>query len=377
MQKRNLSLSAQAVLSASSSRPADVALRMVLRAAKGLSSADSREIAEGVFSYFRWYQWVKSHGTEEAIRQATDLADRFRNAPQSFSDEELASRAVPDWIFSEMEVTNSWLRFLQSSPRLWLRTRRGRAEEVRERLWDCDPFRGSNLPDTYNYAGNRDLFQTPEFQAGDFEIQDVSSQAVGLVCAPIPGEKWWDACAGEGGKLLHLSDLMQNKGLILATDRNESRLRRLKQRAARAEAFNYRVAVWNGGKKLPSKTLFDGVLVDAPCSGIGTWQRNPHARWTTTPADIKELGVVQRDLLVHAAAAVKPGGKLVYAVCTLARRETTDTVTEFQKLRTDFAPLPIADPLRSGATAGPVVQILPQETAGNGMFIAAWKRGQP
>src|SRR4029077_5055580 len=137
------------------------------------------------------------------------------------------------------------------------------------------------------------------------------------ICAPEPAQTVWDACAGEGGKTLHLSDLMQNKGLIWASDRAEWRLQILKRRAARAGVFNYRPKLWNGGPKLPTKTLFDIVLLDAPCSGIGTWQRNPHGRWTTTPDDIYELAELQSRLLSPAAAAVNPGGKLIYSACTL------------------------------------------------------------
>src|SRR5205823_5977071 len=128
------------------------------------------------------------------------------------------------------------------------------------------------LPEALVYEGETDLFRTPEFHAGEFEIQDLSSQAVGWLCDPKPGETWWDACAGEGGKLLHLSDLMQNKGLIWASDRAAWRLQKLKRRTARAKVFNYRAALWDGGAKLPTKTKFDGVLVDAPCSGLGTWR---------------------------------------------------------------------------------------------------------
>src|SRR5262249_48202538 len=162
-----------------------------------------------------------------------------------------------------------------------------------------------------------------------FELQDITSQAVGFICAPQPGQTVWDACAGEGGKTLHLSDLMENKGLIWATDRAEWRLQILKRRAARAGAFNYRAKFWNGSSKLPTKTLFDIVLVDAPCSGIGTWRRNPHARWTTTPNDIRELAQLQTQLLTHVASAVKPGGKLIYSACTLARAETSELVKAF------------------------------------------------
>ncbi|HMO65414.1 MAG TPA: 16S rRNA (cytosine(967)-C(5))-methyltransferase, partial [Verrucomicrobiota bacterium] len=129
------------------------------------------------------------------------------------------------------------------------------------------------LPDTLRYAGPLDLFRTEPFQAGRFELQDLASQLVGHLCAPQPGETWWDACAGEGGKMLHLSDLMQNRGLIWASDRSARRLAALRLRAARARCFNWRAAPWDGGLRLPTRTRFDGVLLDAPCTGLGTWGR--------------------------------------------------------------------------------------------------------
>jgi 16S rRNA (cytosine967-C5)-methyltransferase len=178
-----------------------------------------------------------------------------------------------------MAVSDDWLHSLQQEPRF------GCAPSA---VWRDAPAPAARhgttrgLPDALVYAGETDLFRTPEFHAGEFEIQDIASQAVSWLCAPKPGETWWDTCAGEGGKLVHLSDLMQNKGLIWASDRAEWRLQTLKRRTARAKAFNYRAAPWDGGAKLPTKTKFDGILVDAPCSGLGTWQRNPHARWTTT-----------------------------------------------------------------------------------------------
>src|SRR6185295_12507460 len=138
---------------------------------------------------------------------------------------------------------------------------------VAQRLGNCKRFGSGALADTLEYNGNNDLFRTPEFHEGEFELQDISSQAVGLICNPKPGETWWDACAGEGGKLLHLSGLMENKGLIWASDRAAWRLQKLKRRTARAKVFNYRSAPWNGEAKLPTKTKFDGVLLDAPCSG--------------------------------------------------------------------------------------------------------------
>jgi 16S rRNA (cytosine967-C5)-methyltransferase len=180
-------------------------------------------------------------------------------------------------------------------------------------------------------------------------------------------------CAGEGGKTLHLADLMENKGLIWATDRADWRLQRLKRRAARAGVFNYRARVWNSDGKLPTKTKFHGVLVDAPCSGVGTWQRNPHARWTTTPQDVQELSEIQKQLLACAAPSVKPGGKLIYAACTLTRTETMEVADAFEKRFSDFQPSVAVNPFRPGERADRF-WFWPQQTGGNGMFVAVWKR---
>jgi 16S rRNA (cytosine967-C5)-methyltransferase len=245
---------------------------------------------------------------------------------------------------------------------------------VAQRLGHCRPFGPGPLADILEYQGHADLFRTPEFHGGSFELQDLSSQAVGLACAPDPGQTWWDACAGEGGKLLHLSDLMNNKGLIWATDRAEWRLRKLKRRAARAKAFNYRTAVWEGGSARPTRAKFDGVLVDAPCSGTGTWQRNPHARWTLTRKDITELAALQLELLTRVAPALKPGGKLVYSVCSLTRAETTNLVGAFERRVPGLIPLELVNPLDPGAAAAPCLCLWPQQFGGNGMFIAAWTR---
>jgi 16S rRNA (cytosine967-C5)-methyltransferase len=226
------------------------------------------------------------------------------------------------------------------------------------------------------YRGEEDLFKTPEFHAGEFEIQDIASQVVGLVCAPQSGETWWDTCAGEGGKTLHLSDLMQNKGMLWASDRAEWRLTKLKRRAGRAKVFNYRSAHWDGGAKLPTKTKFDGVLVDAPCSGIGTWQRNPQARWTTEPNDVRELSAIQKKLLTNVAPSVKPGGKLIFSVCTLTRAETTEVVEQFNASQPNFEPLmlPEISGSQSLLASAATKTIWPQELDGNGMFIAGWRR---
>ena len=379
-------VAAEVIRKTGKDKPADAALREVLKQIKDLAPFDATEIAKTVFLYYRWHVWLREErGVEAKMRFAIRLNQRFQSNPASVPIAELRANAVPAWTAEQMEVSDEWLLSLQREPKLWLRAKRGTADALARTLFaaDVSPL----LPDALMYRGEEDLFKTPEFHTGEFEIQDIASQVVGMLCAPQPGETWWDTCAGEGGKTLHLSDLMQNKGMLWASDRAEWRLTKLKRRAGRAKVFNYRSAFWDGGKKLPTKTKFDGVLVDAPCSGVGTWQRNPQARWTTTLDDVGELSVIQKRLLANVAPSVKPGGKLIFSVCTLTRAETAEVVADFSaKFAAEFEPLefpkisesqsllPPSSDYGATGTSAATKMIWPQDLNGNGMFIAGWRR---
>ena len=365
-----LMAAAEVIASVDRENPADDALRK--RFAKDKPSATGRRsVTEAVFAYFRWRGWVTQNSSVmRQIQQALDLDAEFKEKPTKFTEQEMAPRAVPGWVRGHMDRPLAWLRELQQTPRLWLRARPGKGAELAAALNNCKP---GPLPDSLEYKGGEDLFQREEFKAGAFEIQDIASQAVGHICAPKEKETWWDACAGEGGKTLHFSDLMRNTGLIWSSDRAQWRLDSLKKRAARAGVFNYRAKLWDGSEHLPTKTMFDGILVDAPCSGIGTWGRNPHARWTTTVDDLNELAQIQLQLLINATAGLKVGGKLFYAVCTLSKRETTEVAEKFTKVFPQLRPLPFLFE-RLHAKAAPQLTIWPQDLGGNGMFVAAWTR---
>jgi 16S rRNA (cytosine967-C5)-methyltransferase len=357
--------------------PADAALREYLTANRTLGSVGKRSVSRAVFTYFRWINWLdRAESVQKQVLKAIGFQTRFDKDPSSIKFEALASRAVPSWLAGEMELSAAYLRRLQQEPALWIRTKAGLAEVTAKTLGSCErpvPPDWLNVPDDLSalrYRGPDDLHKAAGFQSGSFEIQDLSSQLVGHVCAPEPGETWWDACAGEGGKALHLSDLMRNKGMVWATDRSVRRLSVLKRRAARAGMFNYRTAEWTGASSAPFRTPCDGVLVDAPCSGVGTWQRNPHARWTTSIDDVRELTAVQTALLGNAARSVKVGGRLLYSVCTLTRSETTGVADNFEASHRDFEPSSLAILRAPSARAF----LLPQDLDANGMFIAAWKR---
>lgn len=354
--------------------PADAILRREFRGRKDISREESWHISRLVYSHFRWYGWLNPDDPPaRRIERALELDAEFQNNPGLFSCTELR-KAVPPWIFEYADVPAEWLASLQQPVKLWLRTKPGQTEAVAKLLGSASP---GPLPDSLLYTGREDLFRIPEFQAGEFQLQDIASQAVGWICAPQPKQLWWDTCAGEGGKMLHLVSLMGVKGSVWATDRAEWRLQRLKLRARRCQVFNYRIALWEGGPELPTDLHFDGILVDAPCSGVGTWQRNPHARWTTLPQDVMELAAKQKEMLHHAVTALKPGGKLVYSVCTTTWAETRDVVKAFQEAHPEFEPLPFPNPFDPAAPPAPTLQIWPHLHGGNAMFVAVWRKPGP
>ena len=376
---------------------ADAALRDFMRRHPHFPQPGREKLTRAVFAYFRWLRWLEDGRLPVQIEAAAKIQERFAQDPRSVKDQALAAMAVPEWIWPELDFGPdateaearkfAWLRSLQIKPPLWLRARPGTAVALAKTLGRCEPAAHPLAPDALHYSGSADLYVSAPFNSGEFEIQDLASQLVGALCAPKPGETWWDACAGEGGKSLHLADQMQNKGTLWCSDRSHRRLDNLKRRFSRAQLYNYRLAPWETPDHLPTKTKFDGILVDAPCSGIGTWARNPDARWTTTTQDVEELSSVQRGLLDKVAGSLKPGGRLVYAVCTLARRETTDLAAAFTTAHPEFTPLALPtgsipnNPQSVISKTLPEVErdphcvtLWPQDRYANGMFVAAWQR---
>ena len=175
--------------------------------------------------------------------------------------------------------------------------------------------------------------QSELYRAGLVEVQDEGIQLVGAALRAQPGKWLVDLCAGAGGKTLQIAAAMANQGALLACDIDRARLQRLAPRAERAGATIVESRLLNPGHE--AETLADwagkadGVLIDAPCSGTGTWRRNPEARWRLTPDRLARLGGMQAQVLAIGAGLVKPGGRLVYIVCSLLDAEGTDQVTAF------------------------------------------------
>lgn len=218
------------------------------------------------------------------------------------------------------------------------------------------------------------------FAEGWVEVQDESAQLAALLVGARPGETVVDFCAGAGGKTLALAATMANKGRLIACDVSQARLDRGADRLKRAGAFNVTRRALSGEADKwikRHKGTADRVLVDAPCSGSGTWRRNPDARWRTTPEDLAELTAKQARILASAARLVRPGGRLVYATCSMFEEENGAQVAAFLAARPDFAPLPVADawPGAPAELAGQeMLRLTPGRHGTDGFFVAAMQR---
>mgnify|MGYP000539588908 FL=1 len=223
---------------------------------------------------------------------------------------------------------------------------------------------------------------------GLFEVQDAGSQLIGCACAVRPGDAVFDACAGGGGKSMHLLDMMGDHGRLLAADIERNKLRGLRQRAARIEASSIEtLALTPFGEAqdpstpLPPHRSFDCVLVDAPCSGFGTVRRNPALKWRLQRKTVARLAERQLAILTRNAAYVRPGGILVYATCSLLPQENDQIITNFLASREDFIPDPLQPAFRDCGLALPglvpdaaSLTVHPDMLDSDGYFIARMRR---
>jgi 16S rRNA (cytosine967-C5)-methyltransferase len=239
---------------------------------------------------------------------------------------------LPDWLLAERflgSVPDAAIERLRRRAPLHLRVNllKADAETARAAL-DQDGVRaepGRLSPTCLAVTeGARRVAGSRAFRDGLVEVQDAASQAVADLCAARPGERVLDLCAGGGGKALALAAAMGGHGELFAHDAAEARLAQL---APRAERAGVRIRIVPPGEAPPERC--DLVLVDAPCSGSGAWARNPDAKWRLTPAALDALRETQGALLVRAAGLIRPGGRLVYATCSMMPAENADTVDAF------------------------------------------------
>ncbi len=218
--------------------------------------------------------------------------------------------------------------------------------------------------------------QLPGFHQGNWIVQDSSAQLVGYLVDPQPGEVVADACAAPGGKTMHLAELMGDKGTVWACDRTPARLKKLQQNAERLGLYSIQTAVGDSRDMPKLQGMCDRVLVDAPCSGLGTLHRHADARWRQTPESVEELATLQTQLLEQTATWVKPAGILVYATCTLHPAENEAVIQTFLNHHPGWKiepPTPNSPPAAFTTPAG-WVKIWPHRCDMDGFFMARLKK---
>jgi 16S rRNA (cytosine967-C5)-methyltransferase len=232
--------------------------------------------------------------------------------------------------------------------------------------------RGALVPDALVVPGSGDVGALAAVREGRATPHDQASQAVVAALDPQPGERVLDVAAAPGGKASACAERMDDTGLVVAADVNPGRVRSLARGLRRLGLDSIQPVVADGRHPFVANDTFDRVLVDAPCSGLGVLRRRPDARWRVRPDDVTALGLLQRELLLAAAATVRPGGRLVYAVCTVSPQETL-AIDEFATERLPgFAALtPAGPPWRSH---GRGALVLPADARTDGMFVLALQR---
>jgi 16S rRNA (cytosine967-C5)-methyltransferase len=194
-----------------------------------------------------------------------------------------------------------------------------------------------NLPEALVLEGPFDAHDSPAWRAGAFLAQSRGAMHVSRVLDPQPGERVLDLCAAPGGKSTHLAALMQGQGEVVAVERNSRRAGMLTRTAQRLHAGNVRVEVADAATPRPEGAVYDRVLVDPPCSGLGTLQARADLRWRVTPEHVREMTRTQAAILAAGAAALRPGGMLVYSTCTISPTENEHQISAFLDAHPDFS----------------------------------------
>ncbi len=338
---------------------ADRVVAHLLKRDRRWGSRDRAFVAETLYDCVRWWRLlcylaesdvpervISAYWTwkfDEALR-----ADGFRPVSPAHVKHALIDagrdrallESIPDWLDARgaEELGSRWsdeLAALNQPADVYLRvnTLKGGRQALKDEL----EGEGVSLrfeqrgEDALRVVERRNLWQTAAFKAGRFEVQDLASQQVAPALDVAPGMLVVDACAGAGGKSLHLAALMQNKGRLIAMDAEEVKLAELKRRARRGGISNLDIRPLTPGNKVVKRLTgrADRVLLDVPCSGLGVLRRNPDAKWKLSPEFLERVRGWQHDILRSYSRMVKPGGKLVYATCSVLPSEGSEQVAGF------------------------------------------------
>ncbi len=351
---------------------ADKVVQKTLKSDKRWGSRDRKFVAETIYDMVRWKRLydeiagTKGHYSKDnlwknfavwAILKGYSLPDwkQFAGTPSrrikgKFDECQKVRKireSIPDWMdeVGSKELGETWdkeIKELNKQAKVVLRvnqikiSRNDLKKRLAEENIETEYIQG--YPDALVLTERKNVFLTQAFKQGLFEVQDASSQLVAPFLEVEPGQKVIDTCAGAGGKSLHLAALMENRGQIIAMDIYGHKLTELKKRARRDGIHNIENRVIEGTKSIKKlKGKADRVLIDAPCSGIGVLKRNPDSKWKLEPDFLDRIRKTQASILDQYASMVKPGGKLVYATCSILPSENEQQVKEFLKKHPEFA----------------------------------------
>ena len=402
---------------------ADRALERALRRERTLWAAERRAIAEAVYGLVRWQGQLdlllggrptlalryaaflarfgglapgdaaRRLGVSAAALAPLEAADARIAAVQDPVDRLAAECSLPRWIAARwvrelgLEEARALARAMNVRAPLTVRANalRGTRDDLRTRLaaegTEAAPTRFS--PWGLVLDGHESAFALRAFKEGRFEMQDEGSQLIALACGARPGWIVVDACAGAGGKSLALAAEMHNKGSLHALDVDAERLSEARRRARRAGVHNLRAREIAPGPEADAQLgdlagKADVVLVDAPCSGLGTLRRKPDARWRLAERDPERFSETQRALVRRFAALVRPGGRLVYATCSIGRTENDD-VADYAEREVGLRPAPLAsllgqDLARALGAEESRLRLYPHRHGTDGFFLAVFER---
>nr|WP_205763588.1 RsmB/NOP family class I SAM-dependent RNA methyltransferase [Pseudopontixanthobacter vadosimaris] len=361
--------------------PADRIVAEYFRNRRYAGSKDRRAVRELVYRAIRACGPVPRTGRAAMLRVAemdaglAELFDGSPHGPPAIGKREVPADGgvAPDWLLEWLELSGiageEAAALLERAP-LDLRVNTLKAERANLDL----PIAAERLPlpAALRLPAGTSVEQWDAYRDGLVEIQDHGSQIACSAMQAKPGEHILDLCAGAGGKTLALAAAMQNRGTLIASDTDRGRLSRLAPRAARADAGMVEAVLLNPGEEREALAAHlgrvDGVLVDAPCSGTGTWRRNPEARWRTDRDQLLAFADVQDRLLEIAADLVRPGGRITYITCSLLDIEGADRIAAFQGRHPDWTIIRPDLPL--GREHGGGTRLTPLHDGTDGFFIA-------
>ena len=360
--------------------PADALVTRYFKTRRYAGSKDRRAVRELVFRAIRRSAERPDSGRRAMLGLADDdaaLLALFDGSPHGPAVREAAelpapAASVPQWVqplLSDHLLPDEWPALLERAP-LDLRVNAARAscDQLVGDFPDAAPTRLS--PWGLRLPPDSKVDEHPAFVAGLVEVQDEGSQLIALACQPQNGSRILDLCAGAGGKSLALAAAAP-QAEIIAADTNRARLAQLSPRAQRAGAA-ITVRLLDGGREAAQladlEGQYDVVLVDAPCSGSGTWRRNPEGRWRLTPDRLDRLVGLQARLLELAAPLVKAGGSLVYAICSVIRAEGADQARNFLGRHSSWVGQDVG--FDDGRADGPGRLLTPAHDATDGFFVA-------